>query len=680
MNLIGSIGFDNSAVDFGTSELSGALDVASAVVNGVRYIYVSGFDDQGIQVLRMAADGTLTTVSATATGNSPFSLEVVTVGTERFLLATAPNSDRITTFRIDDDGVGSDGQLVLVAVYANIPASGQPTEGQGVLDYAERLAQVTVGGSVFVVTAAFFSDALTVFRVNSNGTLTRTDSVLDSENAAYRLDQPYGVATHTIGNQAFVFVGGSADDGISSFRLDAAGELTFVGSVTGVNVPRDMVAVTYNGRELLFVTDTGDNTIQVYAIGANGALTFLSETPTFINGSFSRVENLQVLEVDGVQFLLAMAYNQDTLLVLSLDANDDLRIVQSLTNGVELNGIAGVSVERMGDRVFLVVAAALGNRVTVLEIGGEGDPVIGTADDDRIVGHLGDDDLIGMDGNDELFGGMGDDVLSGREGNDTLFGGTGNDVLVGGNGNDLLVGGEGRDLIVGGAGRDTVSYQGSSAGVRVDLASGVVSGGHAAGDRISEVEYVFGSNFGDTIVGDGGRNLLRGYDGSDLIDGGAGNDTLDGGLLNDTLRGGEGNDLAYGGAGNDSIDGGDGNDRLFGGNGNDRLIGGVGNDTLDGGTNNDTLDGGLGNDSLFGGSGRDVFVFIDGGGNDTVTGFEVAFDRINLVGVAALNSLADVQQAAFTIAGNTFIDLDGTSSITLLGITEAQLTASNFIF
>jgi Ca2+-binding RTX toxin-like protein len=679
MNLIGPIDFNNSVPDFGPSELAGATGVVSAVVNGVRYVYVAGFSDQGIQVLRMAADGTLTTVSSIAYPG-PYGLEVVVVGSETFLIAAAPNQGEIATFRIDDDGVGTDGHLVPVARYDYAPGTGQPTEGQGLVQSVEKLAQVTVGGSTYIFTAGYYSDALAVFRVNANGTLTRTDSALDGDDPDYRFENPYGVATHKIGNKAFVFIGGSTDNGISSFAVSSSGELTFVGSVTGVDKPYEMTAGRYNGRDLLFVSDIDDQTIQVYTIGANGALTFLSETPDYINGDYSRIYGLKVLNVDGVPFLIATAANQDAILVLSLDASDNLRIVQTFSDGVELNGANGFSIERMGDRVFLVVAAQDGNRVSVVEIGAGADPIIGTADDDRMVGHLGDDDLIGMDGNDELFGGAGDDVLSGRADNDTLFGGSGEDVLIGGDGNDLLVGGEGADMIVGGRGRDTLSYQGSNAAVAVNLSSQTVSGGDATGDQISGIENVYGSDHGDTIVGDKGRNLLKGFDGADLLDGRAGNDTLDGGLLNDTLLGGDGDDLLYGGQGSDSLDGGDGADKLLGGNGNDVLIGGDGNDTLDGGANNDTLVGGLGNDSLIGGAGRDVFVFVDGGGDDTVQGFEVALDRIDLTGVAALNSLEDVLEAAFTIAGNTFIDLGASSSITLLDVTEAQLTEGNFVF
>ena len=104
----------------------------------------------------------------------------------------------------------------------------------------------------------------------------------------------------------------------------------------------------------------------------------------------------------------------------------------------------------------------------------------------------------------------------------------------------------------------------SDAGVQVDLATGAVSGGHAEGDTISNVEAVIGSSHSDTITGDSGDNSLEGGEGADTLEGGAGADTLDGGFGDDVLRGGSGNDLLKGGR--------DGDIYLFGrGDGNDTI-------------------------------------------------------------------------------------------------------------
>lgn len=73
-------------------------------------------------------------------------------------------------------------------------------------------------------------------------------------------------------------------------------------------------------------------------------------------------------------------------------------------------------------------------------------------------------------------------------------------------------------------------------------------------------------------------------------------------------------------------------DVLVGRDGDDKLTGLLGNDLLDGGTGNDRIDGGGGDDTLTGSAGKDTFVFVEGGGNDTITDFELGVDVITFAG------------------------------------------------
>jgi Ca2+-binding RTX toxin-like protein len=64
--------------------------------------------------------------------------------------------------------------------------------------------------------------------------------------------------------------------------------------------------------------------------------------------------------------------------------------------------------------------------------------------------------------------------------------------------------------------------------VTVSLSTGTGSGGDAAGDTLSGVEFLWGSAFADTLTGDAGVNMIRSGDGNDTIRGGGGNDILEG--------------------------------------------------------------------------------------------------------------------------------------------------------
>ncbi|WP_181699667.1 cadherin domain-containing protein, partial [Chthonobacter albigriseus] len=353
------------------------------------------------------------------------------------------------------------------------------------------------------------------------------------------------------------------------------------------------------------------------------------------------------------------------------------------------------------------------------------DALTGTSGANRLDAGAGDDTVKGGAGADTLLGGSGQDVLdytgstagvsvnlatnavsgghadgdvvSGFEGvigsdhADVLSGSTANDRLDGGDGNDSMTGGVGADSLDGGDGVDTAIYTDSGAAVTVDLTSGLATGGTAAGDRLTDVENVIGSNYADTLTGTTGANTLVGGSGNDTLIGGAGGDVLDGGLgsdqvsyaasdagvtldlasgsasgghatgdtltsiesvigsaYDDQVTGSGANDTIVGGAGADSLVGAAGDDVLQGGEDNDTLVGGDGADRLEGGASDDLLRGGAGADTLSGGSGTDTADYALSAAAVTVdltagtgTGGDAAGDTLTLVENVIGSGLSD---------------------------------------
>ena len=140
------------------------------------------------------------------------------------------------------------------------------------------------------------------------------------------------------------------------------------------------------------------------------------------------------------------------------------------------------------------------------------------------------------------------DTLTGFE---AVVGSTLGDTLTGSSLGNTLEGGAGGDLLSGGAGTDRLDYSASNAGVSVNLATGAASGGHAAGDTLTDGNATltgFQSDF-EQVVGSGHDDSLTGTSGADTLDGGAGNDTIEGGDGGDSLSGGAGTDrLSYAGS------------------------------------------------------------------------------------------------------------------------------------
>ena len=123
------------------------------------------------------------------------------------------------------------------------------------------------------------------------------------------------------------------------------------------------------------------------------------------------------------------------------------------------------------------------------------------------------------------------DTLGGDVNANLLSGGDGGDSLNGFGGADTLVGGAGADSLNGAGALDTASYLGAAGPVSVSLAiAGAQTGaGDQAGDILTAIENLAGSDFGDTLGGssDATTNLLSGFGGDDQLTGRAGADTLD---------------------------------------------------------------------------------------------------------------------------------------------------------
>ncbi|MDE4132125.1 calcium-binding protein [Phaeobacter sp. QD34_3] len=185
-----------------------------------------------------------------------------------------------------------------------------------------------------------------------------------------------------------------------------------------------------------------------------------------------------------------------------------------------------------------------------------------------------------------------------------------------------------------------------------------------------------GTTGADYLEGGGSNDMFLGLQGDDEIQLRGGDDLARGGAGNDVIFGGDGADQILGNRGRDSLYGGDGDDRLLGHGGADYLDGGDASDTLRGGKGKDTLRGNDGDDRLAGGAGRDVFVFRSGDGNDTITDFELAQDRISIeTGARQMTDLSFEQDGQDVV-----ISFDDVSLRILDTNQGALLDAELFIF
>jgi Ca2+-binding RTX toxin-like protein len=411
----------------------------------------------------------------------------------------------------------------------------------------------------------------------------------------------------------------------------------------------------------------------------------------------------------------------------------------------------------------------------------ESNSLTGGGDDDILDGGAGNDTLTGFTGNNtfEFDDGWGQDVitdfihtklLQGSEGPSRLWDGTGHDLIdmtnVSGlhsmsqltivdtqlgasiefGTNSILLQGVKADSLTAsdfsftppplsqtfdatafwggtltgtsGAG-DTASFASSSAGIYVDLATGLAETDDVLKtEHLTSIENLTGSLTAmNTLRGDDQDNILTGGDNFNWFYGGGGNNTLIGGSGIDLadyfgtngpvtidlpdgkvyhgnyvdtvtsieqFRGTTFGDTFTGDAADNYFLGEGGNNKISGGAGNDWLEVYSGNNIMDGGSSNDKLVAGTGNDVLTGGSDADTFVFgAHGAGYTEITDFNAAEgDRIDFSQDALVKQISDV-----TIAddghGNAMLSYSvsgATGTVLLDHIASAAVNQNMFVF
>lgn len=223
------------------------------------------------------------------------------------------------------------------------------------------------------------------------------------------------------------------------------------------------------------------------------------------------------------------------------------------------------------DSISIFSSSDVPNTIPITLKGNGGDDTLKDAYDanaGRVFdGGAGADKIEAYGGNDVLLGGDGNDDLDGGEGNDELRGGSGDDKLAGDGyaapGSDIMDGGDGVDMVdewndpsgnvhpqpavsLDGVANDGRPGENDNV-TNIEKFTSHVSIAFSGGDAAETVEVTNPSDEQpSTLFGNGGNDVLTGYDFDDRIDGGAGDDRLFGGFGNDVITGGPGKDTIYG--------------------------------------------------------------------------------------------------------------------------------------
>ena len=271
VNVGGSLSPVYNVADGGSLNLGGVSRVASATVSGNAYVFAAGTNDDGISVFRVQGNGTLTSVFDLA-DNGTFELDGVkglataVIGGATYLFAAGGVDDGLSVFSVAANGA--------LTNTANVTDNGTLR-----LDGASDVATAVVGGTTYVFVTGANDNGVSVFSVNASGLLTNTANVGDS--AGLRLGGAAGLSVNTFGTTTYLTVGGT-ENGVSLFRVNTDGTLTAMDNIDdgGSRELAGTTAVhsaTVGGTNYVIAGGSTDDGVSTLGLKPTGQLWYATE-------------------------------------------------------------------------------------------------------------------------------------------------------------------------------------------------------------------------------------------------------------------------------------------------------------------------------------------------------------------------------------------------------------------
>ncbi|MHC0052262.1 calcium-binding protein [Actibacterium sp. D379-3] len=471
---------------------------------------------------------------------------------------------RIVTLGKDDlAAVAAQSESDSQTIYAN--RSGEQS------DRIEALA-LNQGGQTYLYLADTNASGLSAYAVQPNGDLVLIEAIPDdADSLAAGIT---ALATAELGGTSYVIAASAAEDGLTSYRVDPDGSLTQVdaigaGDLLPINDPQALEMVEMDGTQFIVVAASGSSSLTVLRLEEDGTMVPVDQVMDDLNTRFANASVMESFTVDGRVFVLA-AGSDDGLSLFTMLPDGRLLHLETLVDTAQtsLANITDMSVQIVDGEVqlFVVSGAEAGLSQFTITPGPLGDLVQG-----------GGTTLNGTARNDLLGGGAADNVILGGAGDDILIDGAGSDVMAGGPGADIFVlslDGEVDTITDFRLGEDQLDL--SAFGMLYDVSDIQITATSDGAELTFGVETVVlisadglpldPADFKTSDVINVPRLFLgpevTGPTGSDeaLLVGGQTADHLLGGASDQTLMGRGGDDILTGGAGADVMDGGEGVD------------------------------------------------------------------------------------------------------------------------
>ena len=313
----GMLAHVHNVTDDGILELDNVLSITTAVVDGTTYLFVAGYRDDGVSVFRVDDGGLLANVENVPDDgilelNGARSVTTAEIAGTTYLFVAGYDDDGVSVFSVANNG--------LLANVTNVP-----NDATLELAGASSVTTAVAGSTTYLFVAGASDDGVSVFSVANNGLLTGRANVDDADDSNWELDGAISVTTAEIAGTTYLFVSGFIDDGVSVFRVaNDDGMLVNVTNVTDagsleLDGAQSVTTAEIAGTTYLFVAGYDDDGVSVFSVANNGLLTSVTNVTDVGSLELDGANSVTTAVVADTTYLFVAGYLDDGVSVFRVE-------------------------------------------------------------------------------------------------------------------------------------------------------------------------------------------------------------------------------------------------------------------------------------------------------------------------------------------------------------------------
>ena len=377
-----------SAIDAGPSiaedgfNLGGLYNVAAFELGGAAYVLATSASDNGVQLIRVNENGTLSPAGFAQNGTRGFDMidagfDIAAFemnGGEQYAIVTDPRNHGVQLIRIHENGT--------------MKAISSATDGMNGFEELEGALGIDVfemNGGAYAIVSSLNDNGVQLIRIHGNGMLQANGSAINGAagfDGDFELDRPWQVDAFEMNGGAYAMVTSShADNGVLLVRIHENGTIkansSAIDGMNGFEVldePRGVAVFEMDGDMYALAASAADNGVQLIRIHENGTLK-PSGSATHDDAGFDELAGTEVVtafSIGGIPHALATSTVGDGVQLIRILPDGTLLRAGSATHddaGFDaLDGAVGVDTIVLDNRTYAAVAAAADNGVQLIRL------------------------------------------------------------------------------------------------------------------------------------------------------------------------------------------------------------------------------------------------------------------------------------------------------------------------